>query len=497
MTSRGRKERTHAVGPPHRDGEMATAMRMMVIVAAALVLRVLVAQHVNFAGDAPWATGLNGSRFWCWPWRTDRAPFARLLACMVVALVPMGVAFSLLWQRPASAKRARHAAVVALLVLGSFAMQMAAMAGGDGNGSLGRVGQIVRSEAATSYYNDAAALVRNGVTTRQLLGNYPQWLDESTGHNRNKPPAPTLYFRAWISVFGDSLGTAQRAGMALGALAALTAAATYGLVLCLGFDAVTAMCAALFWTLCPGPIVMWPELDQVYGLFTCAIVGAWALGLRAPKTSPQRAMAWGAAAGLLMAIGLFTTYALLVLVFTLASLAVGSALFDSGGRRRMIHVAAAAAAAFVAFYVLLWLAVGFDPITTFFKIHAVQNANLVALKRTWPDTIGWDLLDFTLCCGWLGCLLAGMFLLAGVSRWRTKKTGWIAATMIVQIVLIALTGVLQSEVTRLWIFVLPLLAVVVGLELRQWDRSFRLAVFLCMWILLVTVVANIQFILLE
>jgi hypothetical protein len=163
----------------------------------------------------------------------------------------------------------------------------------------------------------------------------------------------------------------------------------------------------------------------------------------------------------------------------------------------MIHVAAAAAAAFVAFYVLLWLAVGFDPITTFFKIHAVQNANLVALKRTWPDTIGWDLLDFTLCCGWLGCLLAGMFLLAGVSRWRTKKTGWIAATMIVQIVLIALTGVLQSEVTRLWIFVLPLLAVVVGLELRQWDRSFRLAVFLCMWILLVTVVANIQFILLE
>jgi hypothetical protein len=159
-------------------------------------------------------------------------------------------------------------------------------------------------------------------------------------------------------------------------------------------------------------------------------------------------------------------------------------------------VTAAAVGAFVAFYAVLWLISGFDPIATFTKIRSVQSGNLAALQRVWPNTIGWDLLDFTLCSGWLGCLLAGMFLIGGQSRWRSKTTGWIAAAMVVQILLIGITGVLQSEVTRLWIFVLPLLAVPVGLELRQWDRSARLAAFICMWILLTTVVANIQFIVL-
>jgi len=497
MKSPGPKDRGAGADRPTRATQRARAWRLIVLVGAALLLRFLVANHVDLAGDPGFRTGLNGSRFWYWPWRQNLPKMGRLLGLMLAALTPLAAAGLLMWRRAGPKGRIHRATAVGLIVIGSFAMQMAAMAGGDGDGSIGRVGQIVHSQAASSYFNDAATQIQTGVTTRNFLGHYPQWMDSLTGHNRNKPPGPTLYYRAWISMFGDSSATAQWAGITLAALAALTAAATYGLVLSLGYDAQTAVAAAMFWALCPGPVVMLPELDQVYGLFTCAIVGTWAMGLGSGGSSPARAVAWGAAAGILMAMGLLMTYAFLVLAFILMALAIAAAIFDDGpGRRRAMCVTAAAVGAFVAFYAVLWLISGFDPIATFTKIRSVQSGNLAALQRVWPNTIGWDLLDFTLCSGWLGCLLAGMFLIGGRSRWRSKTTGWIAAAMVVQILLIGITGVLQSEVTRLWIFVLPLLAVPVGLELRQWDRSARLAAFICMWILLTTVVANIQFIVL-
>jgi hypothetical protein len=462
-----------------------------------IVLRVMVAQHVNFAGLPGYPTGLNGSLYWLWPWRTERMVFGRLLLVMVLAVAPLAVAGYLAFGNNGLAIRWRRWLAISLIVISGFAMQLAAVFGGDGDGSLDRVGLVVQSSAATSYYTDAAKLVQTGVSTRDLLSHYPQWLDTFIGHSQVKPPGPMLFYRAWISTFGDTFATAKSAGLLIAALAALTAAATNALLLSLGYDADTAICAAMFWALCPGPIVLLPELDQLYGLFTCVIVGAWAMGLGRGGSTPARASAWGAAAGLLMAIALFTTYALLVIGFILLALAIITFFFDgNAGRRRAFLMTASAASAFIAFYVFLYLASGFNPIATFTKILAIENHNLAYLHRTWPNTIGWDLLDFTLCSGWLGCLLAGMFLVGGPNRWRSIKTGWIAIAMLAQIVIIAVAGVLPSEVTRLWIFVLPILAVPVGLELRQWDRGGRLAVFVCMWILVTTVVANIQFIVL-
>jgi hypothetical protein len=483
---------------------------LLLIVAVAFIIRILVANHAEFAGNPGFGTGLNGSRYWVWPWRTALPAAGRLVGLMLAAAAPLAIAHWMIC-RPTGAispgqtrKKTRANPVlwktgaVGLVVISSFALQMGAMAGGDGDGSLDRIGQIVHSEAATSYFNDAATLVHNHVSVRQWLGAYPTWLDASTGHNRNKPPGPTLYFRAWIELFGDGMSTAQAAGIGIATLAALTCAGTYLLVTALGFDAQTAIIAAIFWALCPGPVGLLPELDQIYGLFTCAIVGAWALGWRSDSSaSGSRAVVFGATAGFFMALGLFTTYALLVLVFILAALTLGAAIYDGApGRRRAILTASAGVVAFLLFYGLLWLACGFDPIATFIKIRVVQNQNLAALQRYWPGTIPWDLLDFTLCSGWLGCLLAVLFLIGGPQRWPSNKTGFIAGAMLVQILLIGLTGVLQSEVTRLWIFVLPLLAVPVGLELRRWNRQTRLAAFVCMWILLTTVVGNIRFILL-
>lgn len=428
--------------------------------------------------------GVNGSRYWIWLWRTDSVPRGRLIVTMALAMAPL-VAALLLRMR----WRVLWPMVLIAACMSNFGLQLAEVSSLQERFTLDRVGDIVRSDAATSYYSDAARLDHSGIGVIEFLKTFPQQMPTLGGHNRNKPPGPTLYYWFFIKLLGDSARTPLIAGLALGALASLTAAATYLLCHGLGLDRESALIAACVWALFPGPVVFLPELDQIYGLFTCGIVGLWAAGLRRDRPI------YAAASGVLFAAGCFFTHALLVLTFFLAAYGGYIALRDTtrGFRRLLIH-GTLLFTAFIGFYVILWLICRFDPIATFQAVRASQRNNLAYLMRDWPHTIGWDLLDFTLTAGWLTCVIAILGLALRGAAGQFTDSFWLPAIVITQIALIGITGVLQSEVARLWIFVLPLLAASAAIELRQWSPGLRASVWACMWVLLLAIAQNLLFI---
>jgi hypothetical protein len=93
---------------------------------------------------------------------------------------------------------------------------------------------------------------------------------------------------------------------------------------------------------------------------------------------------------------------------------------------------------------------------------------------------------------WIGLMLAGLCIFRQAKRGRDTAF-WITVICLGQIVLIAVTGVLQCETARVWIFMIPLLMVPVGLELDTWRLGPRMAVYFCVWMLLVAIGQNMRF----
>jgi hypothetical protein len=60
-------------------------------------------------------------------------------------------------------------------------------------------------------------------------------------------------------------------------------------------------------------------------------------------------------------------------------------------------------------------------------------------------------------------------------------------------VLVAVTGLLQSETSRVWNFMLPLLMVPIGLELSRWPTAARIACFAALAILTQVIYQNMSF----
>jgi len=59
--------------------------------------------------------------------------------------------------------------------------------------------------------------------------------------------------------------------------------------------------------------------------------------------------------------------------------------------------------------------------------------------------------------------------------------------------LVALTGLLQTEASRVWLFMFPLLVLPIGLELTKWQPWGRMAVYAALLLLMVAMCQSMQF----
>jgi hypothetical protein len=201
--------------------------------------------------------------------------------------------------------------------------------------------------------------------------------------------------------------------------------------------------------------------------------------------------------GVVLSLALMWSYSLLVLGLFLAGYTILIAT-QGGGHdrivRRMSACAGAGLAAVAVIYGLLWFLSGFDPIATFTTALHNQSRNLRLLARPYPRTIPWDLFDFALGTGWISVLLVGF----AIDRARSAEIGrrerWLIVLVLAQIAAVAVTGLLQTETARVWLFMAPLLMIPVGVELQHWKRSHVLAAYAGLWLVTSAIVQNMVFI---
>jgi hypothetical protein len=155
-----------------------------------------------------------------------------------------------------------------------------------------------------------------------------------------------------------------------------------------------------------------------------------------------------------------------------------------------LRQAAIVIAASLAFYAVLWLWCGYNPVSTLITGITNHQQDMPATHRVWPTTVPFDLTDFCLGMGWVCPLLAAFYL---VSHPRSPRRGLIWLCLFEPIA-VAVSGQLQAETARVWIFIMPLVLVPAGLELARWRPAARMAALGCLWLLMAVLSQNMVFV---
>jgi hypothetical protein len=424
---------------------------------------------------------LNSHYYHTWAWR--RLPGWPTYLMFGAASVPFFAGQYL-------AGRRRNAVPLALVTI---SMSLLMLAGALAQRTPPNLDHITAVEGGwnTGYFQ--AAQILQGVPVKQWLSQYPRMAPFLGLHPRTKPPGLILFETALIDLLGPDPGTALVAGLIVGLAAILSVWATYSFILFFGKDERAAFYGASYFALCAGPVLFFPDFDQIYPIVTLAVTVLWALSLEKDR------LHYSAALGIVYAAATFFTYLPGVLAFFLIGYAWLGTRHEPRWRiTRIIKHAAAALAVFGFVYLMLWALTGFNPITTFIAcIHQVGELweGLVktgAPARHLPGTIPADLYDFALGSGWISYLLAGFYLASAANGKRDARTK-IVLLGLAQIVFVAFAGLIQGETSRLWIFLLPMLMMPVGLELSKWEKRPRLAVYAVLLILTVMIEQSMTF----
>jgi hypothetical protein len=142
---------------------------------------------------------------------------------------------------------------------------------------------------------------------------------------------------------------------------------------------------------------------------------------------------------------------------------------------------------------LFWVVLGYDPIATFHSAWQNQHRLLAQHPgdRPYPATVLFDLTDFAMGSGWISVLLAVFFL---IDRRHEREPKWLAWLAIAQLLVVAVSALLQSETARVWNFMLPLLMIPVGLELAQWPPRNRAVCYGVLAVITTVICQNMAFI---
>lgn len=442
-SSGARLQRWRAAAARHSDVTKALSLFML-----ATVLSYLAFAH---------STGLNGPTYWRWPWRALHA--GELAVGFSLALVPFALAHYL----HAVRRWSPYAALVPVM-LSLFVLELVAIGEQTTPFTLRRIAEVVKSSSATSYFTDALPLAHADFDLRRWLSDFPQLLGRLHVHSMTKPPGPILYYLVLIGLFGPEAAAAI-GGLLIGLLATASVPATCWLIQVLSNDRTRGFWGASFLALTPGLVLFLPQLDQVYPVFACMMVGLWVLGLRTGRP------AYAVGSGIAFVASCMFAFNLLVL----GAFLVGYSLLwwrsAPGGRTRLVFKQLAwAVTAFTGIFVLLYVALRFDALATF--TSAVRNLRRTQADiarsfpewaRPYPTTVLFDLVDFSLGAGWVGFVLAvlGVFGLSGAGR----RTAFLCFG---QFVVVAATGLLAVETARVWLFMLPLLMFPIDAELADW-----------------------------
>jgi hypothetical protein len=212
--------------------------------------------------------GLSSLTHWEWPWQ-DLGTFQIGLAL----LAPFLLIVWALWSIENDVSRLRSWLLAGILAVANFAGEILSVAA-DPRG-LQRIKQIVASPDATSYFTDAMSI--HGLTG--WMSHFHQ--AALHGHASTHPAGPILFYYAFLKLLGPDPG-ASLAGYAVGFAGSAGVLVMYVFAGLWTSDRRVRVLASAFYALVPALTVFFPELDQVYPIFSMLLILTWARGLGAP-----------------------------------------------------------------------------------------------------------------------------------------------------------------------------------------------------------------------
>jgi len=373
-------------------------------------------------------------------------------------------------------------------------------------------GAVIASPVATTYYS-VALDVRDPVT---WIASYADQMRALPYHARTHPPGFVLLFIALrhvcetafphpppiLSTIAESYRVFGIGPTPTDAAAAIAGAFLFALIGALSLwplyllgrrfmSADAALCAVLFMAAMPAMLLFGASSDEVvltltilviylsYSAYQCHSERSEESRRSAlPQVGQERAScaSWFHAflAGLVLAIALFFTLGVLILIAWLALwIIIGVARSADRGpalRRALIGIVAAAAG-FVAFYLVLYLALGYHPIAVAREgLFAHRGVTTIEAARSYWAWLIMDPVELIVFAG-LPLVVAALWSWRGMARdpesarLRAFLLAWLVA-----VALLDLSGAVRGEVGRIWLFLLWPAALAAGPRLASLPR---------------------------
>jgi hypothetical protein len=411
---------------------------------------------------------LNG----LWPWRD-----LLILRTAAILCPPFIVVCWVLWRMEKHPAQAKPWGLLGLLALSNFVLQVLGMVA-DPRG-IKLVGDIVMSPVATSYFTDATKI--HGVV--EWLRTFQQ--ADLALHSSTHPPGPILFYYVFVKLFGPY--AAQIGGLAVGLLGSLGVLAIYKFARLWTEDRRARLTASAFYALLPALTVFFPEFDEGYPILSMLLIFFWVKALIASRAFSMSAVYLGAA----LFLATFFAYNLLTIGVFLACYAAYWLLTNRETRSTWITlpgVSGVALGVFITLHGILWQATGFEAIASFRHALANQAGYAPLWRRPYALLALVDPYDFFLGAG----IMSLPLLILHLRRCASDR----ALTLIAlgTILTIDLTGLLRGEAARVWLFLQPLFAVPIAIELTSFSWRWRLAIFAVQWWILVCLKARISFV---
>ncbi|MCS6862756.1 MAG: hypothetical protein NZT92_20820 [Abditibacteriales bacterium] len=440
--------------------------------------------------------GVPGEGQWVWAYRQPNHPVAPwfTLALPLLAFVVIVTIWAYLWEQSERGRLRGMGRWAALLffVGGAMALRLTVQSvNPPQTQGASYIAWTIVSRVSTTYFADALSIR----SVPEFLRTFPERQRQSDWHGQTHPPGTVLFFYLVNRAVHESPGLAKvltrlmgwgsgealselrenvqnHTGVRLNDDTDLVGAAAVGYLLPLVgsvgilplflltrrlFDERTAWAAVLLGLVVPSFNLFFPVVDQVYLVLAIAVVWLLADGLGRQGGDTRRLGNWEiAAAGAVLASGLFMTFAFLALLF-LCVLWIGIASYrqrDVGLKWLVLFVVG-----LLLPLIMLYVLFGLNLLTV---LNIALTAHGGVTERRWRGVwlVG-NLIDFFV---FIGLPIALLFMVSCWQHFRWQGGGLRRANMnanalllsyLVTLLLLNVSGVVRGEVARIWMFLMP------------------------------------------
>lgn len=399
----------------------------------------------------------NGPRYWTWLWvRHDNA--LAVAAAFGFAALP-----ALISQIVRERTPQRRYLIAGLLALTAVALPLTATGLHRGRSSADWIGKVMTDASVTGFLTSAQEIVdfEHRRPDVHWMRAYDKIMPFFPLHARTKPAGLVVAHYLVFRIAGAT-GTIVAAVVVALICAAALVFVTIAAVRVMGFEESVATDAATLLVLAPSMTLFFPLPDITYPILTLIAIACW---WRALLRSDLIA---AALAALVIFVASLISYPLIGIGIPLFLMTVVRP------PRSVLIPFAVAAAVFFGAYAVLALTTHYPALAAFESALDAQKWLLARLRRPYPQSIPFDVIDFCRGLGWVTPVLAVM----GIARSRHMQIPLVGRVLLIGGLLtpvaIAAMGLMQAENARVWIFLMPLAALPAAIELSTWPLRARL-----------------------